>query len=245
MILAIPLMRIRARNRGVNGTAVSLHGILVYTDCDSPSVVIRSLAWRGASRITGVERHMSDNGWEKRKPGQGHRGTLSRAGARASAGSRGGSLPVGSAAIGTLAPEPYRYTMADLERETGLSPRTIRFYITEGLLPAARGRGVGATYGPAHLLRLKAINLLKKEHTPLDEIRKRLEGMRDAELAAMLEVKTAPAEDRWRRVMLHPDLELHVRERGERGRDYEFERVVDTIVKQSEVLIAQQLGERD
>jgi DNA-binding transcriptional MerR regulator len=135
--------------------------------------------------------------------------------------------------------------MADLERETGLPPRTIRFYITQGLLPAARGRGVGATYGPGHLLRLKAINLLKREHLPLEAIGKRLEGMRDAELAAMLEVETAPPEDRWRRIMLHPDLELHVREPGDRGRDYPFERLVDTIVKQSEVLIAQQLGERE
>lgn len=154
---------------------------------------------------------------------------------------RGSSLPVGSAAIGTKTPEPYRYTMADLEAETGLSARTIRFYITQGLLPAASGRGVGATYGPTHLLRLKAIGLLKKDNTPLEQIRQRLHDMRDAELAAMLEVETAPPEDRWRRVHLHPDLELHVRERGGRSRDYTFEKVVDLIVKQSEILIDQQL----
>ena len=76
-------------------------------------------------------------------------------------------MPVGSAAIGTKTAEPYRYTMADLESETELSARTIRFYIAQGLLPAARGRGVGATYGPTHLLRLKAIGLLKKDNTPL------------------------------------------------------------------------------
>ena len=153
-------------------------------------------------------------------------------------------LPVGSAALGTRTAEPYRYTMADLERESGLPPRTIRYYITQGLLPAARGRGVGATYGPAHLLRLKAIDLLKGDRLPLEEIKRRLDTMRDSELAAMLEIKTAPPEDRWRRVTLHPDVELHVRERGGRDRDYELEKVVDTIVKQSEILIAQQLGDR-
>ncbi|MCD6029645.1 MAG: MerR family transcriptional regulator [Thermomicrobiales bacterium] len=156
--------------------------------------------------------------------------------------SRGSALPVGSAAIGNKVADPYRYTMADLEQETGLSARTIRFYITQKLLPSASGRGVGATYGPGHLLRLKAIELLKQDNTPLDQIRQRLEGMRDSELAAMLEVETAPPEDRWRRVMLHPDLELHVRERGGRNRDYTFEKVVDLIVKQSEILIDQQLG---
>ena len=158
---------------------------------------------------------------------------------------RGSSLPAGSAATGNLAAEPYRYTMADLEAETGLPGRTIRYYITQGLLPPARGRGVGATYGPAHLLRLKAIGLLKKENTPLDQIKQRLADMRDTELSAMLEVETAPPEDRWRRVQLHPDLELHVREQGGRNRDYTFEKVVDLIVKQSDVLIKQQLGDAD
>ncbi len=158
---------------------------------------------------------------------------------------RGSSLPVGSAAIGNIVAEPYRYTMADLEAETGLPSRTIRFYITQGLLPPARGRGVGATYGPTHMLRLKAIGLLKKDNTPLEQIKQRLTDMRDAELAAMLEVETAPPEDRWRRVMLHPDLELHIREQGGRNRDYTFEKVVELIVKQSEVLIKQQLGDAD
>ena len=54
---------------------------------------------------------------------------------------RGDFLPVGSAATGNLHAEPYRYTMADLEAESGLPARTIRYYITQGLLPPARGRG--------------------------------------------------------------------------------------------------------
>jgi DNA-binding transcriptional MerR regulator len=149
------------------------------------------------------------------------------------------SLAAGSAAFGGTQAEPYRYTMADLEAQTGVSARTIRFYITQGLLPAARGRGVGATYGPGHLLRLKAIVLLKAENLPLDQIRTRLEGMRDADLAAMLEVKSAPPEDRWRRLQLHPDLELHVREQGGRNRDYQLDKAVDTIVKQAKIIIDQ------
>ena len=34
-----------------------------------------------------------------------------------------------------------RYSMADLERLTGFSSRTIRYYIQEGLIRAAHGRG--------------------------------------------------------------------------------------------------------
>ena len=193
---------------------------------------------------TGHEGGMSDDrdgrageGWQRSGPSRSRGANGSR--------KRGNSLPVGSAAIGTKTAEPYRYTMADLEAQTGLPGRTIRYYITQGLLPAARGRGVGATYGPTHLLRLKAIGLLKKENTPLEQIRERLQDMRDTELAAMLEVETAPPEDRWRRVHLHPDLELHIRERGGRSRDYTFEKVVDLIVKQSEILIDQQLQDAD
>jgi DNA-binding transcriptional MerR regulator len=216
-----------------------------YTDCDSGTVTIRLVRM---ALYFGCESGHGDAVSEDRdgRTGDGwHRTPQSRShGARASR-QRGDSLPVGSAAIGTKTAEPYRYTMADLEAETGLSARTIRFYVAQGLLPAARGRGVGATYGQTHLLRLKAIALLKKDNTPLEQIRQRLQDMRDAELAAMLEVETAPPEDRWRRVHLHPDLELHVRERGGRSRDYTFEKVVDLIVKQSEILIDQQLRDAD
>lgn len=186
---------------------------------------------------------MSDSDYHGSATGRGSRVTSGRSGTghRAPRPARS-SLPVGSAAIGNLTAEPYRYTMSDLENETGISGRTIRYYITEGLLPAAKGRGVGATYSSAHMLRLKAIAALKENHTPLGEIRQRLEGIREADLAAMLQVETAPPEDRWRRVLLHPDLELHVRERSGRDRDYALERVADTIVKQSEILLSQELG---
>jgi DNA-binding transcriptional MerR regulator len=157
---------------------------------------------------------------------------------------RGSALPVGSAAIGSPRAEPYRYTIADLEKATEISPRNIRYYISQGLLPAARGRGVGATYGPAHLLRLQAIKVLKEQNTPLEDIRRQLEDMNDAQLAAMLQVETAPPEDRWRRIRLDDDLELHVRERGGKSRDYALEQVVDTIVKQAEIVIHQHLRGR-
>ena len=143
---------------------------------------------------------------------------------------RGGVPPIGSRSARTVVPDPYRYSMADLERETELSARTIRYYITQGLLPAAHGRGPGATYDLGHLLRLRMIMLLKAAHLPLDEIKARLEGLSDREIAALLEVETRPPEDRWRRIELHPDIELHVRERGG-DRDLALEEAVDMIVR--------------
>lgn len=156
---------------------------------------------------------------------------------------RGEMLPVGSAAArGAGKADPHRYTIGDLENATGISPRTIRYYITEGLLPAAKGRGVGATYGEAHMLRLKAIAALRENHMPLAEIKQRLDGLREVDLSAMLQIETSPPEDRWRRVLLHPDLELHVRERTSRERNYALERAVDDIVKHAEIVLNSELG---
>ena len=76
-------------------------------------------------------------------------------------------MPVGSAATTVGGAQPHRYTIADLERETGISPRNIRYYITQGLLPPANGRGVGATYTAEHLLRLQYVNKLKQDNLPL------------------------------------------------------------------------------
>jgi len=120
--------------------------------------------------------------------------------------------------------------MQDLVAETDLTPRTIRFYISQGLLPPAHGRGPTATYDLSHLLRLRAILLLKNSYLPLEEIRTRLQDLTDDEIAAMLEIQTRPPEDRWRRIQLHPDIELHVRERSGERRDLALDGAVDHIV---------------
>ena len=106
-----------------------------------------------------------------------------------------------------------RYTIADLEGATGVSARTIRYYITEGLLPSAHGRGPTATYDLGHLLRLRmALALRDDERLGIAPIRERLSTLSDDDIAALLDIQTRPPADRWRRISLHPSLELHVRE---------------------------------
>ena len=151
---------------------------------------------------------------------------------------RGTPPPRGSAARPVSLPEPYRYTLADLERETGTSGRTVRYYISQGLLPPAHGRGPSATYDLGHLVRLRAISLLKAQHLPLEQIKQRLSPLSDDEIAAMLRVETAPPEDTWRRIRLHPDLELFVRDRRAKEKDYRFEAAVETI----KMIVHDQLG---
>ncbi len=149
-------------------------------------------------------------------------------GAARGAASRGRPLPKGSAARPATMPDPFRYTMNDLVAQTEIPARTIRYYIQEGLLPPAHGRGPGATYDAEHLVRLKAIALLRQQHLPLAQIRERLGNLTERDLSAMLEIDEEPVEDLWRRIELLPDLELHVRERGGR-RDYKLFALVEAI----------------
>lgn len=129
-------------------------------------------------------------------------------------------------------PERYRYSIQELEEQTGIPARTIRYYITRGLLAPAYGRGPSARYDLGHLLRLRLINQLKEERLSLDEIKERLGELSDADVEALLNVQTGPPQDRWRRIQLHPDIELHVRERTRPGQqpDRDFEEAVDLII---------------
>jgi DNA-binding transcriptional MerR regulator len=62
------------------------------------------------------------------------------------------------------------WTIRELAAESGVPERTIRFYISRGILdPPLRG-GRGAAYGPAHLKRLKEIRDLQSKGLMLAEI---------------------------------------------------------------------------
>lgn len=67
-----------------------------------------------------------------------------------------------------------------------VTPRTVRYYIQQGLLPAPAARGPGAHYHEGHLARLRLIRRLQREHLPLGEIRERLERLTDADVNHLL-----------------------------------------------------------
>jgi hypothetical protein len=75
----------------------------------------------------------------------------------------------------------------------------------------------------------------------LQEIRDRLNGLTDDDIAALLNVQTEPAQEFWRRIELHPDIELHVRQRGRN--DPAMDDAVDLIVGLSRPVI-ERLDER-
>lgn len=78
--------------------------------------------------------------------------------------------------------DPASYSLDELSREAGVTPRTIRYYIAEGLLPPPDAIGRNARYSQDHLDRLRLIAQLKDEFLPLKEIRTRLTTLSDEEI---------------------------------------------------------------
>jgi DNA-binding transcriptional MerR regulator len=109
-------------------------------------------------------------------------------------------------------PTDADYSIADLARLTGLSVRTIRYYLSQGLIPASGESGPGAHYGQGHLDRLRLIKRLQAEYLPNAEIRRRLAPLSDADVASVVsegaevavERPTTSALDYVRRVLGEP-----------------------------------------
>ena len=89
------------------------------------------------------------------------------------------------------------YDLNELSAAADVTPRTVRYYVQQGLLPSPGTRGPGTRYDRAYLDRLQLIRRLQREHLPLAEIRRRLEaldddGVREA-LGASAEQTTKPS----------------------------------------------------
>jgi DNA-binding transcriptional MerR regulator len=178
-------------------------------------------------------------------------------------------------------PDDDRYSLTELADLAGVTPRTVRYYLAHGLLPASGQSGPGVRYGPGHLGRLRLIRRLQAEHLPLAEIRGRLEALDDDEISdlAGLDAPTPPSDSaadylrsvlggrarrsaaplfarslseassppvhrkppssgtgteigavaersQWERIVLGPDVELHIRRPLQRSQNKRVDRLV-------------------
>lgn len=85
-----------------------------------------------------------------------------------------------------------RYSVAELADLGGVTTRTVRYYLAQGLLPATGQSGPGNKYDTGHLARLRLIRRLQGEHLPLAEIRRRLGTLRDDEIRALAQHASPP-----------------------------------------------------
>lgn len=154
------------------------------------------------------------------------------------------------------------WKLAELAAEAGVSPRTVRYYVQRGLLPAPPFKGPDTVYGEEHLLRLKAIRVLQARFLPLDAIQVELLRLSPEELRKLSEselpteppapapvapepvggpggcVPVAPASKQagvagYRRWELAPGLELHLADSADEKTRALAERV-RALIEQSE-----------
>ena len=81
------------------------------------------------------------------------------------------------------------FLISELADRAGVTPRTIRYYTDEGLLPPPEVRGKYAYYDQEHLDRLELINRLKARHLPLREIRMIVTALSKEDVSDMLRMQ--------------------------------------------------------
>lgn len=106
------------------------------------------------------------------------------------------------------------------------SARSVRFYVSHGLLDRPEGAGTAATYGYRHFLQLLAIKIRQREGQTLETIKAEMKDVTGDALERRIAQSLAPAlvtgslspdraEDEgasaWRRLTVSDGIEIHVR----------------------------------
>ena len=137
---------------------------------------------------------------------------------------------VSSCRVGLVNGYEQRLKLEQLAERSGVSARTVRYYVQRRLLPAPEFRGRDTAYTGEHLVRLQAIRRLQERFLPLDAIQEALaqrtldevgriaagedlvgEVTRGGELdTGGGETEVTDEGARWARWMLAPGLELHL-----------------------------------
>ncbi|MGC8863876.1 MAG: MerR family transcriptional regulator, partial [Armatimonadota bacterium] len=84
--------------------------------------------------------------------------------------------------------EYQELTVGELARKAGVTPRTVRFYVAEGLLPPGAMAGKHRTYGYEHYVRLRLIKLFKERYLPLRRIKAEVDRLSLAEMRELADL---------------------------------------------------------
>jgi DNA-binding transcriptional MerR regulator len=106
-----------------------------------------------------------------------------------------------------------RYGIEELADLGGVTRRTVRYYVQEGLLPPPLGLGRGRHYGEQHLERLLKVKALQEQGMPLAAIREAIDGGGRKQAMAGAMAETTPTilpRSAWSRLELVPGVELNV-----------------------------------
>jgi len=95
------------------------------------------------------------------------------------------------------------FTLKELIEASGIAGRTIRYYISIGLLYPPLKSGRGACYGPEHIEKLKKIREFQRKGLTLSEIM--------YHLGARMESTVIPVAVKWDAIQLDDDLIIMIR----------------------------------
>ena len=99
---------------------------------------------------------------------------------------------------------PVEIKLSELAARSATPARTIRLYISLGLLPGPLRSGRNAAYGPEHLERLERIRALQQTGLTLTQVRQALEV--DSEAVSL------PRAVSWQHYAVAPDVQILIRE---------------------------------
>jgi DNA-binding transcriptional MerR regulator len=104
--------------------------------------------------------------------------------------------------------EGRRYSVGELAELGGVTRRTVRYYVQEGLIPVPHGLGRGAHYDANHLEQLLRIKAMQESGMTLEAIR----GEISREDRPTLGTPALPlvSRSRWTRIELMPGVELQL-----------------------------------
>jgi DNA-binding transcriptional MerR regulator len=157
------------------------------------------------------------------------------------------------------------YPLYELCQRAGVTPRTVRYYIQQGLLAPPGSSGPKVRYPLTYVARLKLIRWLQDVHRlSLGEIREQLDGMDAAQIQELVESDVSPATDsaadyirrvtplkpsskpaatpvpitytpdpqfpksaQWKRITLHPDVEIQIRQPVSRKIQRRVQRLIE------------------
>ncbi len=82
--------------------------------------------------------------------------------------------------------ERHDYRISELAEKSGVTRRTIHYYMARGLLPPPDGAGLGTTYREEHLARILLIKRWQDAFWPLEQIKKYLTSLTYEQVQEML-----------------------------------------------------------
>src|SRR5258708_23069676 len=84
------------------------------------------------------------------------------------------------------------WSLDELAKRAGLTPRTVRYYVQRGLIPAPRFQGTKTGYAEHNLVRLQAIRRLQDRFLPLVAIKLELQRMTPEQIRVVAKGGTPP-----------------------------------------------------